>query len=93
MSAAAVKNRKLGILGTHWALTQFRACGPSGVTTYKTGHHFPGGKEAKEKLRELGELGTCWALTQLRACDPSGVTTYETGHHFQPGKEAQRNVG
>lgn len=93
MSAAVIENPKLVILGTHWALTQFKGSKSCQITSYKTGHHFPGGKEAQKKLRELGELGTGWTLTQLGACGPSDVTTYKTGHHFQPGKEAQRNVG
>jgi len=47
MSAATVQNPKLVSLGTNWTLTQFGANGPSAVSTYKTGHHFQPGKEAK----------------------------------------------
>jgi len=90
---------KLVKLGTNWTLTSLGYYRPYTTKTYKTGHHFPGGKEAffarpldcgvhtkvTGSNAPAAKLGTNWALTSFGLYLHYPATTYKTGHHF-PGE-------
>jgi hypothetical protein len=93
MKATRIHTPNLVSLGTIWALTRFATFQPCSIRTYKSGHHFQGGKGTKKTGTNLVSLGTIWALTRFAAFRPCGIRTYKSGHYFPGGKEAKKTGG